>query len=324
MPGSLCLGPEWKSHFTSVTESAKRHCCVLVSPRQRAECWTSRGHEDNTTSWVVIQSLLAWKLRAFLVAQMVKNLPAMQETQVWSLGGEDPLKREWQPIPVFLLGESHGQRSLAGLQSTGSPRVGHDWMTDTFTSLFYWTCTHSRLWESWGACHLLATSLLGSSQGGFNSILGCICQMSSFDIMVAWIKASVNGGVQAAQKNLVSQAGEWSPGIPKVSRRNLTLFRTNMIAGGDRVSHITVIKLFGLGNMAYLCIHCKLNCFFKKQTSFAQLKKGEQFYLIILVITWSVWITSRSKSLNEFVMDCCSAETNVCDIIFPTWMMQRR
>ena len=93
MPGSLCLGPEWKSHFTSVTESAKRHCCVLVSPTQRAECWTSRGHEDNTTSWVVIQSLLAWKLRAFLVAQMVKNLPAMQETQVWSLGGEDPLEK---------------------------------------------------------------------------------------------------------------------------------------------------------------------------------------------------------------------------------------
>ena len=31
--------------------------------------------------------------RASLVAQMVKNLPAMQETQVWSLGQEDPLKK---------------------------------------------------------------------------------------------------------------------------------------------------------------------------------------------------------------------------------------
>ena len=30
---------------------------------------------------------------AFLVAQMVKNLPAMQETQVWSLGQEDPLEK---------------------------------------------------------------------------------------------------------------------------------------------------------------------------------------------------------------------------------------
>ena len=45
---------------------------------------------------------------------MVKNLPAVQETQIQSLGWEDPLEREWLPIPVFLLGESHGQRSLVG------------------------------------------------------------------------------------------------------------------------------------------------------------------------------------------------------------------
>ena len=49
-----------------------------------------------------------------LVAQMVKNLPAMWETQVQSLGQEDPWRREWQPTPVFLPGESHGQRSLVG------------------------------------------------------------------------------------------------------------------------------------------------------------------------------------------------------------------
>ena len=38
----------------------------------------------------------------------------MQETQVWFLGQEDPLQKEWLPIPVFLPGEFHGQRSLAG------------------------------------------------------------------------------------------------------------------------------------------------------------------------------------------------------------------
>ena len=42
---------------------------------------------------------------------MVKNLPAMQETQVQSVGQEDPWRREWLPTPVFLHGESHGQRS---------------------------------------------------------------------------------------------------------------------------------------------------------------------------------------------------------------------
>ena len=35
-------------------------------------------------------------------------------------------RREWQPTPVFLPGESHGQRSLGGLQSMGWHRVRHD------------------------------------------------------------------------------------------------------------------------------------------------------------------------------------------------------
>ena len=41
---------------------------------------------------------------ACLVAQMVKNLPAKQETQVQPLGWEDPWRREWQPTAVFLPG----------------------------------------------------------------------------------------------------------------------------------------------------------------------------------------------------------------------------
>ena len=37
---------------------------------------------------------------------MIKNLPAVQETWVQSLGWEDPWRRAWQPTPVFLPGES--------------------------------------------------------------------------------------------------------------------------------------------------------------------------------------------------------------------------
>ena len=61
-----------------------------------------------------------------LVAQMVKCLPTMQETQVQSLGWEDLLEKEWQPTPVFLPGKSHGQRILAGYSPRGHKRVGHD------------------------------------------------------------------------------------------------------------------------------------------------------------------------------------------------------
>ena len=53
------------------------------------------------------------------MAQSVKNLPAMQETWVQSLGWEDPQRRAWQPTPVFLPGESHGQRSLASYRPWG-------------------------------------------------------------------------------------------------------------------------------------------------------------------------------------------------------------
>ena len=55
-----------------------------------------------------------------LVAQTVKRLPTMRETQVRSPGWEDPpWKRKWQPTPVLLPGESHGWRSLVGYSPWG-------------------------------------------------------------------------------------------------------------------------------------------------------------------------------------------------------------
>ena len=43
------------------------------------------------------------------MVQMAKNLPAMQETQVQTLGREDRPERKWQPTPVFSPGEFQGQ-----------------------------------------------------------------------------------------------------------------------------------------------------------------------------------------------------------------------
>ena len=56
---------------------------------------------------------------ASLVAQMVKNLPAMQETKVQPMGQEDPLRREWLPTPIFLPEDFPGQRSLVGYSPRG-------------------------------------------------------------------------------------------------------------------------------------------------------------------------------------------------------------
>ena len=60
-----------------------------------------------------------------LVAQRLKRLPGIRETQVRSLDREDPLEKKWQPTPVLLPEKSHGQRSLVG-HSMGSQRVGHN------------------------------------------------------------------------------------------------------------------------------------------------------------------------------------------------------
>ena len=50
--------------------------------------------------------------------------------QFRSMGRKDTWRRKRQPTPVFLPGESHGQRSLMGLQFMESQRVGHDLVTE--------------------------------------------------------------------------------------------------------------------------------------------------------------------------------------------------
>ena len=59
------------------------------------------------------------RMWASLMAQMVKNLPAMQKMRVQSLGQEDPLEKEMATTSVFLPKKSHGQRSLASYSPWG-------------------------------------------------------------------------------------------------------------------------------------------------------------------------------------------------------------
>ena len=63
------------------------------------------------------------------VAQQERTLLPMQEMWVQSLGREDALEKEMQPIPQFLPGKSHGQRCLAGYSLWGCRRVRDDLAT---------------------------------------------------------------------------------------------------------------------------------------------------------------------------------------------------
>ena len=64
--------------------------------------------------------------RASLVAQLVKNLPAVQETQVQSLGWDDPLEKEIASHSSILAWKISWTEEPGGLQSMGLQRVGHD------------------------------------------------------------------------------------------------------------------------------------------------------------------------------------------------------
>ena len=65
-------------------------------------------------------------IKASLVAQSVKNLPAVQETQFRSLGWEDPLEKEMATGSSILAWKISWTQEPVGLQSRETQRVGHD------------------------------------------------------------------------------------------------------------------------------------------------------------------------------------------------------
>ena len=70
---------------------------------------------------------------ASLMARMVKNPPTMQETQLWTLVQEDFLEKEMAVRSSILSWRIPWTEEPGRLQSSGSQRVRHDWVTNTFT-----------------------------------------------------------------------------------------------------------------------------------------------------------------------------------------------
>ena len=65
-----------------------------------------------------------------LADSLVKNMPGNTgDVSSFPEPGKTPWRRAWQPTPVFLLGEPHGQRSLVGYGLWDHKRAGHDLAT---------------------------------------------------------------------------------------------------------------------------------------------------------------------------------------------------
>ena len=110
--------------------------------------WTS-GSSQLTYCWslawrILSITLLTW---ASLVAKLVKNPPAMQETWVWSLDWEDPLENGKATHFSIL-----AWRIPWTVQAMESQRVGHDWATFAFSFLlFLWSNRHWQF-DLWFLC----------------------------------------------------------------------------------------------------------------------------------------------------------------------------
>ena len=85
------------------------------------------GKKQGCDKWNILDINAALHLLgASLMAQRIKSLPAMQETQVRSLGWEDPLEKEMATHSSILVWRIPWTEEPGGIQSTGLQRVGQD------------------------------------------------------------------------------------------------------------------------------------------------------------------------------------------------------
>ena len=101
------------------------------------------GDADAPLSVLSLRNLGLWICTGLWTSQVVLVVMNLTPNQcrihkrpwVWSLGGKDPQRRAWQPAPVFLPGESHGQRHLVAYSPWGSQKVRHGWSNLAHMSL---------------------------------------------------------------------------------------------------------------------------------------------------------------------------------------------
>ena len=104
--------------------------------------------------------------QASLVAQMVKSLPAVWETQVRSLGWKIPWRRKWQPTPGFLPEEFYGWRSLVGYSPWGHEE------SDTTERLHFTSLLPTRLLSGLVHCCWWAAKAVTMGVGSLGMKLG--------------------------------------------------------------------------------------------------------------------------------------------------------
>ena len=149
--------------------------------------------------------------RTFWVAQTVKNLPAMWETRVWSLGGKDPPEKALATHSSILAWKIPWTEEPGRLQSMGSQRVGHDWATSL----------------TFGKASLLAQIIKNPSQWrrhGFDPWLGKISWRRKWQPTPVFLPKEFQG-----QRNLAGY-GPWGSKVGHNWASSLSLFRIRTLS----------------------------------------------------------------------------------------------
>ena len=88
----------------------------------------SKNYPPQYIQYLIFHRLSTFNSQLFPIVGSLISLP-MQEIQVWSLGWEDPLEKEVATHPSTLAWRIPWMEKHGGLQSMGSQRVRHDWLT---------------------------------------------------------------------------------------------------------------------------------------------------------------------------------------------------
>ena len=118
------------------------HIFLFISSSKQAyiikgNCEGWRGSTACLGPQVIKDRAKIW-IQFSLVAQTVKNLPAMQETWVQSLGWDDALEKGMATYSSILAWRIPWTEEPGRPQSMGSQRVGHNWPTNTITFTVVW------------------------------------------------------------------------------------------------------------------------------------------------------------------------------------------
>ena len=149
---SLCQEDPWRRKWQPIPVLLLGE---FYGQRSLASCNLWDCKKLDTTECVHTHTPLRNEYISSLVAQMIKNPTAMQETWVQSLGQEDPLEKGMATHSGILAWRIPWTEEPSGLQTMGSQRVRHDWMTEQQqqywfiilyklhgTTIFFYFCIH--------------------------------------------------------------------------------------------------------------------------------------------------------------------------------------